>query len=342
MDLSQAEAVNEIIAGSNQFQVSAAERLLEGRLANTIAEIRAQIIDCLSLLEAAMDFSEEDIEFITAQQATEKLSNLVERLHHLLDESIAGQSLIDLPSVGIAGAPNAGKSSLLNTLLEAERSIVSHEPKTTRDVLAGTLILPDFRCVLFDCAGLISFPQSAIDKLAQQAAIDALSKASAVLFCVDISKDDWQEDETIYRLAAPSGRKVIALATKSDLLSESLCQKRLSRLEDLFAIAFVPISVISGQGLTPLRKSIDARLAEVFGPSKGQAAQSIALTARHRQTVTDAIENLQEAIAEVKAANPEIAAMMLRAACKALGDIEHEPIDEKLLSHIFGRFCIGK
>ena len=342
MDLSQAEAVNEIISGSNQFQVSAAQRLLEGRLAKAVSEIREKIAECLSLLEAGMDFSEEDIEFISAEEAAERLSALVEGLRDLISESISYESVIDLPSVGIAGAPNAGKSSLLNTMLGSERSIVSHEPKTTRDVLAGQLTLHNFRCVLFDCAGLTLSSEHIIDRLAQEAAIEAIGKASAVLFCADISKNNWDEDKEIYELAAIAQKAAIGLATKADLLSEHDLEVRVRRLQEVFGIGFTRVSVKTGEGLAELRRSIDARLGEVFGAGKGEAAQSVALTARHKQAVNEAIDNLQEAIGETKAGSGETASVMLRAAYKGLGDIEHEHIDEKVLENIFSRFCIGK
>src|SRR3990170_4665670 len=173
IDLSQAEAVNEIVVSSNTYQLAAAQKLLCGRLSQSAEDIRSAIMDCLSLIEAGLDFSEEDIEFISGQQTLERLGRIKKQLEELLAGSIGYESVIDLPAVGIAGAPNAGKSSLANMLLGAERSIVSHEPKTTRDVLTGVLELRNCKCVLFDCAGLLSEPEGILDELAQTAAIEA-------------------------------------------------------------------------------------------------------------------------------------------------------------------------
>ncbi len=155
IDLAQAEAVNEIITSSNKFQLAAAEKLLSGRLAETTEKIRSELMDCLSLIEAGLDFSGEDIEFISRPEAVERLVGIRGELEQLLSGNISYESVIDLPAVGIAGAPNAGKSSLLNKLLGRERSIVSEQRKTTRDVLTGLLTLRHCRCVLFDCAGLM-------------------------------------------------------------------------------------------------------------------------------------------------------------------------------------------
>ena len=151
IDLAQAEAVNEIITSSNKFQLAAAEKLLSGRLSEITAEVRSSIMDCLSLIEAGLDFSGEDIEFITRDEAVNRLTAIKDGLEQLLSGSIRYESVIDLSAVGIAGAPNAGKSSLVNRLLGSERSIVSHERKTTRDVLTGVLTLRHCQCVLFDC-----------------------------------------------------------------------------------------------------------------------------------------------------------------------------------------------
>ena len=151
IDLAQAEAVNEIVVSSNTFQLAAAEKLLSGRLAEATAKIQSELMDCLSLIEAGLDFSGEDIEFVTRDQAEKRIFGIKTELESLLAGSIRSEAIIDLPAVGIAGAPNAGKSSLLNKLLGEERSIVSHKRKTTRDVLTGLLSLAHCRCVLFDC-----------------------------------------------------------------------------------------------------------------------------------------------------------------------------------------------
>ncbi|MHC4338430.1 MAG: GTPase, partial [Planctomycetota bacterium] len=182
IDLAQAEAVNEIIVSSNRYQLDAAEKLLSGRLAETTLQIRSEVLDCLGLLEAGLDFSQEDIEFITGKEVVERLVKIRQQLEQLLAGSISYEAVIDLPAVGIAGAPNAGKSSLLNKLLGKERSIVTDVSKTTRDVLTGLLTLRHCRCVLFDCAGLMESPSNILDELAQQAAIEALQNSSVVIF----------------------------------------------------------------------------------------------------------------------------------------------------------------
>ena len=345
MDLSQAEAVNEIVVSSNKFQLAAAEKLLSGRLAETTAEVRERLMDCLSLIEAGLDFSGEDIEFITRPKAVERLVEIKEQLEQLLSGNISYESVIDLPAVGVAGAPNAGKSSLLNKLAGYERSIVSSQRKTTRDVLTGLLTLRHCRCVLFDCAGLMHQTHNILDELAQQAAVESLQNSSVVVFCVDASKKDWSEDITIRKLIEP--KTLIPVATKCDLLSEEMLANRIAGLNKLFNVEFLPTSAETGIGLEQLRKTIDKKLIEpaLGSGSEGQVAEQasgVALTARHRQAVTEAIENIEESVSELKAGNNEVTAMMLRAAYEGLSSIAQQHVDEQILERIFSRFCIGK
>ena len=340
IDLAQAEAVNEIIVSSNEYQLAAAEKLLDGRLGETTAKLLAGLMDLLSLIEAGLDFSDEEIEFIARPDAVKRLAAIKDQLEQLLSGSIRYESVIDLPAVGIAGAPNAGKSSLLNKLLGKERSIVSHRHKTTRDVLTGVCTLPHCRCVLFDCAGLLMQPDDILDELAQQAAIEALRNSAVVIFCADISKTEWSEDAAIRKLIEP--KFLVPVATKCDLPSEQILPDRLAALNEIFSADFLPTSAQTGVGIELLRQAIDSKLTEKFDVPR---AGGVALTARHRKAVTEAIDQINESIDEVKAGNDEIAAMILRAAYQAVSDIEQPAaahIDEQILGQIFSRFCIGK
>ena len=318
--------------------MDAAEKLLSGQLSLTTAQIRSQIIDCLSLIEAGLDFSGEDIEFITKEDALERLADIKKKLRELLAGSIRYESVIDLPAVGIAGAPNAGKSSLVNKLLGSERSIVSDESKTTRDVLTGLLELEHSKCVLFDCAGLMPEPDNILDELAQQAAIEAIRNSAVVVFCVDISKPNWSEDISIRKLIEP--KILIPVATKCDLVPAKALSAHLAELNKIFAAKFIPVSAKTGSGLDQLRDVIDSQL--ISGQTYTESP--LAITTRHKQAVNEAIANLNDAIRELSAGNDEVAAMMLRATYQGIGSIEqHEPaVDEQILEQIFSRFCIGK
>ena len=342
IDLAQAEAVNEIIVSSNEYQLAAAEKLLAGRLAETTTSLRENLMDCLGLIEAALDFSGEDIEFICRPEAVKRLAEIKDQLKQLLAGSISCESLIEMPAVGIAGAANAGKSSLLNKLLGKERSIVSAKHKTTRDVLTGLWTLAHCQCVLFDCAGLLTDADNILDELAQEAAIEALRNSDVVIFCTDISKPEWDVDLAIRKLIKP--KVLVPVATKCDLLGEEVLSERLAKLNDLFGEEFMPISSQTGAAMELLGATIDKELIEEFDVPR---ASAVALTARHKRAVAEAIENVGVSIDELKAGNDEVAAMTLRAAHRAVCDIESSadgpaPVDEQILEQIFSRFCIGK
>lgn len=377
IDLAQAEAVNEIIVSTNEFQLAAAEKLLSGRLGKTTTELCENLMECLSLIEAGLDFSSEDIEFITRDEAVVRLTSIQNRLEQLLSGSIQYETVIDMPSVGIAGAPNAGKSSLLNKLLGKERSIVSDQYKTTRDILTGVCRLAHCQCVLFDCAGLIAscvmrdascekrdtrYPglvargssleasrvtsheirdtESILDELAQNAAIEALRNSDVVLFCVDLSKTDWSQDTTIRQLI--ESNTILSVATKCDLLSAQILTERLAALNELFCADFLPVSAQRGTGIDSLQKAIDTQLTQEFNIPR---SSGVALIARHRQAVTEAMAHIGESIDELKTGNDEVTALMLRAAYQAVFNIRQPitaHIDEQILEQVFSRFCIGK
>ncbi len=340
IDLTQAEAVNEIIVSSNKYQLAAAEKMLEGRLAENTTKISASIMDCLSLIEAGLDFSQEDIEFITRPKIISSLNKIKKQLAQLLANSINCETVIDLPAVGIAGVPNAGKSSLLNKLLGKKRSIVSEQRKTTRDVLDGKLMLKNCQCVIFDCAGLTIDIDNILDELTQQAAIEALHRSTLVIFCVDVSKTDYTEDKTIRKLI--KAQNIIPVATKSDLLTEKMLTKHTAKLKETFGAKFLQISSVAGDGINLLLEEIDKKIIEKTLSFTETTQLTVALTSRHKQVVTEAIGSIKESIIEIKAGNDEIAAMMLRTAYQSVSNIEQENIDEQILEKIFSQFCIGK
>jgi tRNA modification GTPase len=186
---------------------------------------------------------------------------------------------------------------------------------------------------------------SILDELAEGAAIEALRNASVVLFCVDISKSSWIEDIAIRRLIEP--KVLIPVATKCDLLSEKLLANRINELNKLLSSEFLPTSTKTSVGIEQLRNTIDRRLTELALVTNSEAgiteqASGVALTARHRQTVTEVIQRVGEAIDELKADSDDVAAMMLRAAYQELSNIEQHHIDDQILDRIFSRFCIGK
>lgn len=341
IDLSQAEAVSEIVASSNKFQLEAAEKLLQGKLSDSISDISNQLLDLMSLLEAELDFSEEETMFVTQQQAIKMAGSIQQSLNALLNENIRYEATIGLPSVGIAGSPNAGKSLLLNSLTGQQRSIVSGQRATTRDILTAELSLKNNDCILFDCAGLsIANKVDILDEIAQQSAITAINSASLVLFCVDISSDDFNDDIALLNLITVDN--IVFLATKSDLLTESQQLEKLQHLKKLCSKNFIPASSVNKDGLETIKQTIDENLLGLMG-KLGDESETIAVTQRHKRFVENALENLNLATQELHQDSNEIAAMYLRDALESLFGLKQvERVDEQMLERIFSKFCIGK
>lgn len=341
LDLSQAEAVAEIVASSNRFQLEAAERLLAGRLSESISQLRAELLDVVSLIEGGLDFSTEEIEFITKEEAVERITGIKDRLGGLLSGSIRCEEMIDMPSVGLAGVANAGKSSLLNALIGKERSIVSSEQATTRDVLTGVLELENFDCAIFDCAGLFLRDESftVLEDLAREASIEALGSANLVVLCVDAGKDNYNENIEIRKLI--DAEELILAMTKCDLVDEVKRSEKLEQLAGLFSAEPVATSAKTGEGLEQLRRVIDERIASLKRTC-GEGAERIGITERHRRLVEEALKNLGNAVEEIQMGNDEICSMLLRSGYEGLSGVEREDVDEAILERIFSSFCIGK
>jgi tRNA modification GTPase len=339
MDLSQAEAVAQLIQSSNQYQLSAAQKLFGGSVEKKIRQICREILDILSLIEAGLDFSTEDIEIISAKKAIETAEKICNSLNELLAGSITYEQIIDAPSVIIAGSANAGKSSLVNALVGEKRSIVSQQSGTTRDVLQHWLKLNKCDCVLFDCAGLAVEPADIIQSLANTAALKAIDDSTVIIFCADITKADYSTDLEIIRRF--SKKPEIYTAAKCDLLSAGDMAEKLKKLKKIFGCDFLATSSKKHSGLGELKELVQQSIIRQTSDTI-EAAGKTALTERHRQTVIEAIKNIQIASVELTEGNEEVAAMFIRSALQNLSTFESEYIDEKILEMIFSHFCIGK
>lgn len=344
MDLSQAEAVNEILTSGNRCQIGAAEELLKGRLGCVVGEIRGELVEILSGIEAGLDFSEHDIEFAQREVIGVRLGELKVRIEGVLSGAVSFEVMGTLASVGVGGKVNAGKSSIVNAMLGQERSIVSDIEKTTRDILTSRLELGNNSCVLFDSAGLVSEAETIVDELCQRAAVEALSKSELVLFCVDSSRAAGDLSEDVAMLGLIESKRMIGVASKCDLVEQEKIGEVTERLQEVFGFEFVATSSKSGFGIEALKERIDAELSAVGSDiGVGQLKSgAVYLTARHKNSLAGAVEEIDQGIDELGRGNDEVAAMYVRAGLKGLSEIGSHDIDEEILSNIFSNFCVGK
>jgi tRNA modification GTPase len=333
MNLAEAEAVNQLISASNSIQQRTALDLI--RYAGGVRP-DGELLEILSILEAGMDFAEEDIGPLPRAQLIHRLQDLINLLSEILRSSTQQEGLGRLASVGLAGLPNAGKSTLFNTLCHAN-SMVSPIPGTTTDILEAILDLEGQRCILFDSPGLDS-SNSLIDWLAYQAAIETLHRADAIIFCVDVSRPDYQQDLQIHSQIGPG--QVIYVATKADLLDDAALQEGVLVLNRLFDATFIPVSALTDRNIQILRRAIQQVIAPI-GSSIDPSAHRIAISERMRHALGSAIDSLTDAQRMLQDGSDELAAMCIRSAYCALTASQTQ-IDEKVLQTIFSRFCIGK
>lgn len=328
LDLAQAEAIADLIAASSDAALRAARRSLDGVFSARVDEL----VDALTLLrvhvEAAIDFPEEEIDFLAAPELAGRLSR-VEALHAALHRDAArGMRLVDGLHVVIVGAPNAGKSALLNALAGAERAIVTPIAGTTRDVLREVVRIDGLELTLVDTAGLRD-TQDLVEAEGIRRARIEVGKADLVLAVLD----DREADAAMARLRDErvDGLPVLWVHTHADLTG---CAGRGEARDDGLHLW---IDAPHGVGLEALR----GQLRYAAGVGEG-AEGAFSARARHVDAIERAGMHLSDAAAQLRLRQGELAAEDLRLAQDALGEITGRVSSDALLGHIFSRFCIGK
>ncbi|GIX37294.1 MAG: tRNA modification GTPase MnmE [Silanimonas sp.] len=334
LDLAQAEAVADLIAASSEAALRAARRSLDGVFSARVAEVVEALTALRVHVEAAIDFPEEEIDFLAAAELHERLAG-VEALHAALRaDATRGQRLVDGLHVVLAGAPNAGKSALMNALAGSERAIVTPLPGTTRDLLREVLRLEGMEFTLVDTAGL----RETADPVEQEGIRRARAerrRADLVLALLD----DREAEAALPRLAAEfagDGEEdgpspdVLWLHTHADLTGRLGAEER--RADGLH----LWIDARRGEGLEALHRALREAAA-------GEGAEgSFSARARHVEAIERAGRHLAAAAAQLRAGQGELAAEELRLAQAAYGEITGAVSADALLGRIFSSFCIGK
>ena len=320
IDLAQAEAVADLIDSASRRAARSAMRSLDGLFSRRVMAIDQAVLGLRVFLEAAIDFADEEIDFLADSDVVERLDGVTTALRELLAETRQGQVLRDGLDVVIAGPPNAGKSSLLNRLLAENRAIVTDIPGTTRDLLFADAEFDGIPVRLTDTAGLRE-GRDAVEEIGIERARGAVAAADLVLFVVD---------DTSNACAGPddlSGARVVHVHNKVDLSG---------RPAGKTASGEVRISALTGAGLDTLRQAIVA----AAGVAPGEGA--FLARKRHVLALTAAMEHVAAARGHVEQGYGDLAAEEMRVAQQALGTIVGATSVDDLLGEIFRSFCIGK
>jgi tRNA modification GTPase len=333
IDLTQAEAVIDIIEAKTEASLKISSSQLRGKLSHTLHALRDELIDITAHIEAAIDFPEEDIDPADARDMESRLAGAAEKLQSLSATYHEGKLYRLGVKTIIVGKPNVGKSSLLNALLGEDRALVTPLPGTTRDVIQETISVRGIPLVLQDTAGLHAGSDE-IEKLGMELTRARLAEAELVLFVIDGSRELDERDHAI--IAELCGRQVIAVTNKKDLPPAV----SLDQVKMVLPCPAVSVSALDFSGLDRLRELIQQTVLKFPRDSSAD----IIITSARQQDALDrtagAVSAARQAVSSSRA--PELIAVDLRAALQALGEITGETTAEDILERIFTSFCIGK
>ena len=351
LDLTQAEAVRDLIDAQTLFQAKVAAQQLEGALSNRLKPIKQKLVDLIALLEAGIDFAEDDVSVAPDAIILDRIAQVRSPLLQLAATFSYGKIVHQGLTLAIVGRPNVGKSSLFNRLVERERAIVTAQPGTTRDLVSETVAIGGIPVELVDTAGIRRALDEA-ESIGIKKSMEALADADLVLVVIDKTQPLSDEDREL--LTQVEGRPAIIVENKSDLPStrgDGSCGDgrlaRPSRAEpgrvspaEPSSLPHIPTSALTGEGIPALRAAI---LQHVAGDSTTQLETGFLTSVRHQKLVNDALTSLAAATNAVAARVPhEMLLLDLYGALRPLDEITGATTTDDILNLIFGTFCIGK
>jgi len=348
MDLTEAEAIADLIAARSDSALEQAISQLGGALAERVGRLRAGVIGIRAHLEAEIDFADEDVNLPSREQIAAAIADLAADVRVLHDSFARGRLMREGARATIVGKPNVGKSSILNLLLGAERAIVTPIPGTTRDVIEDSISLGAYTLVLQDTAGIRdgvgrdgagSDEIGEVERIGIERTLQHAAEAELVLAVFDSSRPFEAEDLRVIELCR--GRRGVAVLNKRDLPAV-LSGENLSDL----AMPVLPFSALKAEGVAALRNELASAVEALAGEgdSRGGVNEDLAISReRHRQALATALEALEGAErAALSALPPELIAVDMAIAADALGAITGAVGVEDVLDAIFREFCIGK
>lgn len=337
LDLSQAEAVLDTIKAKSDFALTIAQRQLRGDLGRYVQELRTVLLSLTARIEAGIDFSDEDISFVTRGELRTALQNIARQIREILDTAQTGRALREGIRVVLAGPPNVGKSSLLNSLIHDNRAIVTDVPGTTRDLIEETVMWNGLSITLVDTAGL----RDTVDVVEQEGikrSKTAQAEADLTLYVIDaVSVQKSGVPDFPFPLV---DAKQLVVLNKIDVLAPFTLQPLSEELAHRLCQRILPISTRTGEGLDELKRTITSR----FLTGSFEAYEGVVITnVRHRAALEQATTAIMDALSSIESGGQaELLAVDLHDAADALGGIIGTLTSDDVLEQIFSQFCIGK
>ena len=334
LDLSQAEAVMDLVSARADKAYDVALDQLDGALSRKIRELRAKMVDILVDLTVNIDYPDEDIEEVTYDKLCMELTDLIREVDALRDSAQTGRIMREGLAVAIVGKPNVGKSSLMNALLKESRAIVTDIPGTTRDTIEEHLNVRGIPVVLTDTAG-IRETHDTIESIGIERSKESFNRADLVLLLLDASRPLDQEDQSLLSHVDPG--RTILVRNKADL--PQLITEEMLR-DQGYDGEIITASIRELSGIDAIESSIERR---VYGGEVSQSDSLMVTNVRHKDLLDKASSGLSDALGMARAGEPlEILEIDVNSAYEALGEIIGEAVTDDILNEVFSRFCLGK
>lgn len=333
MDLAQTEAVADLIAAESRAAHRLALSQMSGAFSRKLNELREQLIHFGSLLELELDFSEEDVEFADRTQLINSAKETLAVVQRLALSYKSGRAFKEGVPVAIAGAPNVGKSTLLNRLLDSDKAIVSDIPGTTRDIIEDTREIGGILFRFIDTAGLRDTADT-VERIGIERAKEHIDRAAVTLWLVDPTQP---LEAQLASITAPSEGKRFVILTKSDLSDDAVTNQILAALPGSCPV--ISISAKTGSGIDELEAALVRTATTEHNPEN----ELIVTNARHYEALTAGAEALQRVLTGLQTGIPtDFVAQDVREALYHLGLVTGAVTTADLLTSIFSHFCIGK
>ena len=335
LDLSQAEAVADLISSNSSTSHQVAMMHMRGGFSNKIKTLRQELVDFAALIELELDFSEEDVEFANRDDLKKLVLTIQNVINKLISSFEVGNVIKNGIPVAIVGKPNAGKSTLLNTLLQEERAIVSEIPGTTRDTIEDEVTIGGVLFRFIDTAGLRNTTDT-IEAIGVSKALEKIKAASIVIYLFDVNEISARELKlNLEELRIHnSNSEMIAVGNKIDTDTEQYIRKEFSSVNDL-----IFISAKNQENIDALK----SRLISIFDKNTTNVPETVVTNARHVEALSHASHSLERVFDGLNSnISGDLVAMDIRDALHYLGLITGEITTDDLLGSIFTRFCIGK
>ncbi len=335
IDLSQAEAVADLIAAENKASHDMALSQMRGGFSSLLKELRIELLDLASLLELELDFSEEDVEFADRTQLLNLMNQILDTINPLIDSFSYGNAIKNGVPVAILGKPNAGKSTLLNALLQEDRAIVSDIAGTTRDTIEESLIINGIQFRFIDTAGLRE-TEDTIEAIGVAKALEKAKEAAIILYLVDIDTLNWEEVKNDLTKFHRENLHILICLTKLDKNPNFILSDIPKEIKNAYSL--LTLSAKENRHLVELKENMYSYIEQ-----QKTGSQTIINNARHLNALTRAKESLVLCKEGLQAGlSSELIAIDLRRALEALGEIVGQVSNDELLGNIFQKFCIGK